>query len=220
LLILSKIERYKDKRRYDIYIDGEQVLRIHEEVLITYGLRTGDILSDEILDNIRSSEEFVQAKEKAIAILSRRMRSEKELWDKLRIKEFHPEIINKVIIHLRDRGFLDDTRYAMTYTNHILSRKPAGKALLQRELRLKGISQVITKDTINKRLTDGDEDELALTAAQQFLKRHQSMNNKNDDKARKQKLCSFLARRGFSWQTIYRVLRLLDTESLIEENIQ
>jgi len=218
LLILSKIERYKDKRRYDIYIDGEQVLRIHEEVLIMFGLRTGDRLNDEIIENIRTSEEFVLAKEKAIAILSRRMRSEKELRDKLRIKEFHPEIIGKVIIYLRECGFIDDTKFAMTYTNHILSRKPAGKALLQRELRLKGISQTITNDTITKRLSDGDEDELARTAAQQFLKKHQRVNTSIDEKIQRQKLTGFLARRGFSWQTIYRVLRSLNSD--IEEQIE
>ncbi len=210
-MILSKIERHRNNRCYNLYVDGEPLLRVHEEVLIKFGLRTGDELGDETLETLKSSEEFVLAKEKALDILNRRIRSEKELRDSLRNKEFHPHTINMVVTHLNEMGILDDKRFARTYTNHILSRKPAGKALLQRELRLKGINLSLIKEVLQETLQENNEEQLAYDAALKAMKRYHSSTKLADVKKYQQKLSAHLSRRGFSFRTIHSVLRRINT---------
>lgn len=208
-MVLSKIERIRDKHLYNLYFDGQPLLRIHEEVLVKFGLRTGDSIGEETFDTLKSSEEFVLAKREALAILNRRARSEKELRDRLRNKEYHPRIISLVVTHLNEQGLLDDKQFARIFTRHILSRKPAGKALLQRELRLKGISQSLTKDILNETLQEQSEEELALAAVTKLLNRRPMTKQAHDGKGDKQRLISYLSRRGFSWQTIHSVMRKL-----------
>ncbi len=220
-MILSKIERLRNNRCYNLYVDGKPLLRIHEEVLVKFGLRTGDEVCEDTLDTLKSSEEFVLAKEKALDILNRRVRSEKELRDSLRNKEFHPHTISMVVTHLNEMGILDDKKFAQLYTNHILSRKPSGKALLQRELRLKGINSALIKEVLQETLQENNEEQLAYSAALKAMKRSHISKNLTEVKKRQQKLSAHLSRRGFSWQTIQRVLRKISSgkSSALDDSI-
>ncbi|MBI5215237.1 MAG: RecX family transcriptional regulator [Ignavibacteriae bacterium] len=212
-MILSKIERLRNNRCYNLYVDGEPLLRVHEEVLVKFGLRTGDELEQETLETLKTSEEFVVAKEKALGMLSRRVRSEKELRDSLRNKEFHPHTINMVVTHLNEMGILDDKNFARLYTNHILSRKPSGKALLQRELRIKGISSSLIKEVLQETLQERNEEELACNAAMKVMKRLRGSSAMKDTKKRQQKIVAHLSSRGFSFSTIQSALRKISSNN-------
>lgn len=212
-MILSKIERLRNNRCYNLYVDGEPLLRIHEEVLVKFGLRTGDELGQETLDTLKTSEEFVVAKEKALGMLSRRVRSEKELRDSLRNKEFHPHTINMVVTHLNEMGILDDKNFARLYTNHILSRKPLGKALLQRELRMKGINSSLIKEVLQETLRENNEEELACNAARKLIKRLSNSTKPKDMKKQQQKIVAHLSNRGFSFSTIQSALRKISSNN-------
>ena len=185
------------------------MLRVHEEVLVKFGLRSGDKVQRDTIDTLQSSEEFILAKHQALQILNRRLRSEKELRDMLRIREFHPHAINMVVTHLSEMGILDDEKFAKTFAHYILSRKPAGKALVQRELMLKGIERTLIDEVLAETFHEQDEEQLALTAAQKALKRYTFTRHTLDNRARQQKLSAFLSRRGFSWQTITATMRKL-----------
>ncbi len=210
-MILSKIERLKDKRRYDLFFDGEFKLRVHEEILLEFGLRAGDRVGQTTLTTLQSSEEFLCAKLKAIDILNRRIRSEKELRMMLRNKEFHPHAIDRVITHLKEMGILDDQKYARIYANHLLSRKPAGKALLRRALRMKGLNSTIISNVLQESLVEKDEVALALTAAEDLLKRRSAIRNMSDGYKRRQKIYAYLAHRGFGGEIISAVMKTLTT---------
>lgn len=141
---------------------------------------------------------------KAVAYSSRllaiRPRSEKELTDRLVKKRFGRTIVAEVISHLKDKGFVDDLKFASAWVESRANTNPKGRRLLWKELRNKGVPAPI----IDQALSGKKEDEapLARILAKKRLAR---MENATKYEA-KRKLYAFLLRRGFDYSVIEEVV--------------
>ncbi|MGA2623244.1 MAG: RecX family transcriptional regulator [Bacteroidota bacterium] len=207
-MVVTNIERQKRRpKRVNVYIDGEFAVGLHEDVLFKFGLRKGDNVDRETLVSIESAEESHFAKEKALRFIGYRSRSEKELRSKLREKQFHPQVIEDTVRYLRENRFLDDEAFARSFVKDALLRKPTGRLLLRRQLRLKGIDTGIIEEVLDELVPQHDEDTLAIEAASTLLKRFRASRKKIDREKQRARLASLLARRGFGWPTIHAVLR-------------
>ncbi len=152
-MVVTNIERQKRRpKRVNVYIDGEFAVGLHEDVLFKFGLRKGDNVDRETLVSIESAEESHLAKEKALRFIGYRLRSEKELRSKLREKQFHPQVIEDTVRYLRENRFLDDEAFTRSFVKDALMRKPTGRRLLQRQLRLKGIETDIIETILDELL--------------------------------------------------------------------
>lgn len=109
-------------------------------------------------------------------------------------------LVFKVLKRLDELNYLDDAQYAKDYCSGRANLRPSGKALIKRELKMKGISSEIIDEVL-----DGagfDEFELAKEA---FLRKSRQWRNVDPKKLR-EKAFRFLASRGFSPDTIYKVV--------------
>lgn len=209
-MVITSIERQKRKPyRVNVYVDGKFAVGLHENVLLKYGLRKGDKLDSDTLTSIETDEEIHSAKEQALRLLSRRAYSEKELRSKLLEKEFHPKAVDRAIELLCKVGLVDDLAFARAYARDFLNRKPSGKILLRQKLRTKGINNETIQQIINELSESNDEQQLALTAAEQILKRYAKSKKKYEQNKKKQWLSANLLRRGFKWSEINSVLKIL-----------
>jgi regulatory protein len=209
-MVITNIERQKrHHQRVNIFVDGKFTLGLHENVLIKFGLRKGDTLDEQTLERIEREEEFHRAKEKALRLLGRRARSEKELRDKLREREFHPDAITTAIESMKAAGLLNDLSFAQAYAHDLLLRKPSGAKLLRQKLRSKGIDPDTIQKVLDLVAETNDENEIALTAAQQILKRYRKSKKRLDSGKKKQLIAANLARRGFDWSTINSTLKII-----------
>ncbi len=214
-MLITKIERQlRHRRRVNVFVDGAFAFGLHEEVLGRFGLRAGDTLDEHALKEIESEEEFNLAKEYALRLVSYRLRSEKEVRARLAEKEFHPAVIDRAIGHLQSSGVLNDNKFARAFVNQILMRKPSGRALLQRELRSKGIPRETIQDILHETLGEEEELHLAREAVRKILKRYRSSRIPMDEKKKQKRIESFLVRRGFQWTTIYSILRTLNDNQM------
>lgn len=109
-------------------------------------------------------------------------------------------IVCEVLERLKELNYLDDKQYAKDYFLEKSNLKPSGKALIRRGLRMKGIPPEIVEEVLNS--TAFDELELAKTA---FLKKAKQWRDIPPKKLR-EKAFRFLASRGFSSDTIYKVV--------------
>lgn len=213
-VVITKIERQKkNPNRVNLFIDDLFAFGTHDEVLVKFGLRKGDTVNEELIKKIETEEEFSLAKQAALRFLSYRIRSEKELQSKLKEKEFHPLTIGRVTEHLRSIGMLNDKQFAQSFVHHLLSRKPAGKTLIQRELRLKGIDPDIIQEILREHAEENNEEELAEQAARKFFGKLRSSRKKSDDQIQRRRIANYLTRRGFGWSTINPILRKLFSTS-------
>lgn len=130
----------------------------------------------------------------ALKYLKFRPRTVFEIREKLRSKKFEDKEINKVIAVLKRNKLLDDENFAKMWISDRNLFKPSGAYLIKMKLRNLGISDSI----IEKNLAKQNEEELAKQALES------KSRYRNADFEKK---ASFLQRRGFGTDVIYKVLK-------------
>ncbi|MFC2017993.1 regulatory protein RecX [Chloroflexota bacterium] len=127
----------------------------------------------------------------ALRYLSYRPRSEKEIKLCLNKRGFDDSSIESVLQSLREQLIVDDHAFARFWRHNRESFSPRSRALLQRELKEKGIAPHIIDEAL-----DGFDDEWsAYMAAQKKMKAFASL----DYNGFHHRLGAFLRRRGFGY---------------------
>lgn len=139
----------------------------------------------------------------AYKLLSYRDRSKKELADKLKLKGFSGEIIQQAVSHLSEKGFLNDAALALSLRRIAEDTRLLGKRGVRIFLIRRGISEELIKDVF----IDNDSDEI-VRAEKAVNKKLRSIKDYSDEEIKK-KMWRFLVRKGYSFDTINRILRQL-----------
>ncbi|MEK6728267.1 MAG: regulatory protein RecX [Candidatus Omnitrophota bacterium] len=134
-----------------------------------------------------------KARAYAFLLLKFRLRSEKELYERLRKKKFDEAAIKEVLVFLKERKFIDDNLFAKTWIESRL-KKPLGFRRLTQELKLKGIEKEIIDTRIEEVRKGYSEADIVGRLAKMRLKK---LKNIDTQKA-KMRVYGYLLRRGFS----------------------
>ncbi len=143
------------------------------------------------------------AKEDALRLLRFRPRSVKEMAQRLKQKGHRGFIIARVIDELEEKRFLDDRAFAKLWIGDRITLKPSGKSLLIRELKSKGVSDAVIEEAFERLGGAYDEYEIASPLARKKAGRLKGI----DEEKAKKRLLDFLSRRGFSYDTIWKILK-------------
>jgi len=197
---ITAITQQKRSSRINIFIDEKFAFGLSKKTLVDFNLFNGKFLNEKEISQILEKDQLTRAIEKSFRLLGIRPRSQKELEKKLKEKEFAPEIIEKTIARIKELGYLDDKKFAKAWLEaRKFSHK--GKYVVQRELKEKGVAEETIKKTISS-YSVKDELKSAEEIAEKKITSYKDLNKF----AKKQKLAQFLARRGFSWETIIKIL--------------
>ena len=138
------------------------------------------------------------AKEKALELLNFKMRSEKELSDKLEEYGYEKQEIGGALSYVKSYGYINDAVYAEQY---VASKgKQKGRAALKRELLNKGIDPEEIERAIDT-LEEAEED-----TAYWLLIKKAGPPHKLEEREHA-RLCRFLISRGFSSGAVYDALK-------------
>jgi regulatory protein len=201
-MLITAIKEQKNKNRVNIYLDNRFAFGLAKEVLVDFSLSEGQELTEEEIDKILEKDQKVKALQKCFRWLSIRARSEKELENKLKEKGFASKIIKQTIERIKELGYLNDKEFARLFVEMRKTGRPKGKFFIRRDLKQKGISEDIIKETLTKFYSEKEEKELALSLAKKKIKSYGHIPNEKIY----QKLANFLASRGFGWPVIKEVL--------------
>jgi len=204
--ITQIVVQQKRKNRCSIYLDDEFGFGLHQDVVFQFGLKKGDSLTENQVEEILYSEEKKKAKERAINFLSYRDRSEKEMRTKLKQVGFEEKIIDLVVEDLKRLKLIDDEKFALTFARNKLITRPMGEYLIKQELVQKGISKDLIEQTIEEIYEKKDQLNIALELAH---KRKKLVTNLDELKAKK-RVSDFLLRRGFNWGIVSQVIEQWD----------
>ncbi len=152
-----------------------------------------------------SRGEYARAKTVVFRMLKVRLRSEKEVVDKLDGKDFPADVIQKTVRYFRDTGLLDDRLFARGWIASRL-KKPLGFSRIRRELKMKGLSDDIVQEECARVADDYDEQESIHALAERRMRQYRTL----DRVKAQQRLYAYLARRGFSSGLIYKVIREIE----------
>ncbi len=142
--------------------------------------------------------------------LSIRNRSEKEIRDYLTKKEATSEIREQIVALLKKQKFLNDELFARAWVSYRARTTPRGKHLLRIELKQKGIDKELI-DTVLGEKNEELPDE--LTQARGIIKKRIERLRGQPKQEIYNKVGSFLARRGFDWDTAKKAI----DQSLVAE---
>lgn len=201
-----------NRDRINIFVDHQFLLGVSTIVVLQMGLRVGQDLSPDQLEQLRHEEALQQATNRALNYLSFRPRSREEVRRYLRKKETPSELIDTVMQRLDDLGLINDQSFTEFWIESRERSHPKGAQALKNELRMKGVKRELVDELVN----DEQDEKHALRAGRKkavLLVRQSEM----DFKTFRARLGPFLQRRGFSYEVCTRVVRALWKEVQDEE---
>ncbi len=199
-----------DPARVTLFVDRRRLGRILLDTKGDHKLEAGTPWTEDLASSLGEELARGNAYRAGIRILAKRAKSGKELGRKLKQYGYEPDAIEWTIHRLTELQVLDDENYARSVVRNQLIRKPAGRRLLEGKLREKGIdSSLITlvlDEALEDRDTIADARKLAQSAARSISDRH-------EPEVRIRRITGRLARRGFDFDVIRKVVDELKLRS-------
>lgn len=149
------------------------------------------------------SKDLSSGRNYVLRLIKLRIRSEKELRDKLKAKQYDGPAIEELIAYFKRLGYVNDREFAHSWINYRLS-KPLALRAIEIELKQKGISRDTINELISEKKNTLNEFDIARELAKTRLEKLKGKKDKEDKI--KQKLYYYLARRGFSNDIVSEVI--------------
>ena len=218
---ITDLEQQKKKLdRFNVFIDGNFAFGVSADLRFEKKLEVGQNLSEKQIAELINLDQAERLLAKSLRFLSFRPRSEREIRDHLlrkgKLKDIkgddekaqYERSVETVIKKLENLGQIDDYEFTKWWVEQRMRFKQSGIHLLKAELASKGVSKDTIDEILSANINKESYEDLALTAA---LKKESSYRrlSKEDFKI---KLSQFLARRGFDWNTVKKVV-----DSLIDK---
>lgn len=142
------------------------------------------------------------AYEAAVRYLAGRPHTVAEIHRHLRSKKFDADTIDHAIDRLRAQRYVDDEAFARWWVEQRERFKPRGVRALRTELAQKGVGRDVVDLVLGERAPDADVEQ-ARRALSRPLTRWADMA----DAEKRRKIHTYLAARGFDYDTIDEVTR-------------
>lgn len=200
---ISQISPQKTQQRVNIYLDGQFAFGLDLDNFLKSGLVVGQELTDEQIEELVFKNDFQKLYDRVLRFISVRPRSKREITDYLSRKKTPEKLVEKIVDRLAAGGLIDDAAFARWWVEQRVTFRPKGKRALLAELSQKGVNREISEKVINQEI---NEEELARRAAEKKLRSLASLPSQE----RRQKMTNFLLARGFSWETIKKIIDIKD----------
>ena len=199
---VDRVEPSRHKKgRVLVFLEDGACLKITEQELLDFGLRSGDELDADTLSRLRAAAGVSNVKASAADLIGKRAMSRRDLERKLQEKGATQAEARYAAEWLEAIGALDDGEYAALLVRHY-SQMGYGPARVLEKLREKGIPRELWEDALAA-MPDPAE------AIDVFL---QAKCRGALDQREKKRLSDALLRRGFAWPDIRAGLARLGAE--------
>lgn len=203
--------------RWLVWLEDGSLLRVGEGDVVSFSLYAGMELNEEQLEGLKQAQEKAKLKNKALTLLAARPMSQRELERKLSAKsprkgepqegeeqrQQRREMAQEVAQRMAQVGLVDDREYASTVVRHY-SRKGYGPAKIRDELYRRGVPREFWDEAMEER-DQGDDKLRALV--------EKKLRGAAPTREELKKVSAYLARRGFGWEEISRVLSQVEQEA-------
>ena len=200
---IDRIEASKHKRgRVLVFLEDGACLKITEQELLDFGLRSGDELDEETLKWLKEAAGVSNVKASAADLIGKRAMSRRDLERKLQEKGASEAEARYAAEWLEAIGAINDAEYAALLARHCADLG-YGPQRVREKLYEKGVPRELWEDAVDT-LPDPAE------AIDRFLER--KLRGRAPDEKEKKRLSDALLRRGFSWSDVRAGLNRLGAE--------
>ena len=160
-------------------------------------------------------EDLTKARAYAFRLIKFRLRSEQEIRERLKRKDFARTAIDATVDFLKKAGLLDDALFARLWAASRL-KKPLSLRSVHYELKQKGIALHLIEETLKSYKEDYREEEVIQALIGTRLKK---MKHLSQEKI-KARLYGFLLRRGYGQSLVIDALNKALSSSRSEDSIE
>jgi regulatory protein len=198
---ITAIKAAKNPRiqRSNIFLDGKFAFSLDNEVILKEALKADRELSPAEIELLTRADHFQKCLNAAFHFLSCRPRSEAETKIRLQRRGYADEEVERVIAQLRRMNLINDTAFAEFWKENRNSFRPRSQRMLKSELKRKGVESEVINDVVEN-VDEKDNAYRAATAKARTLP-------VADYQIFRQRLGSYLRRRGFSYRVISNVVK-------------
>lgn len=182
--------------RVNVYLDNEFSFGLSR--ITAAWLQVGQELSPSKIAKLQAEDQREVAYMQALRFLDYRPRSRAEVRRNLEKHAIPSEVINDVFKRLERSGLVSDERFAQDWVENRSEFRPRSRRALAFELHQRGLDET----AIKKALEGLNEEALAYQAAIKQSRRFDGLQLRDFSN----KLGSYLARRGFSYEIIKQVV--------------
>ena len=187
---IDRIEASRHKKgRVLVFLEDGACLKITEQELLDFGLRSGDQLSAAQLKKLREAAGLSDTKATAADLIGKRAMSRASLERKLRDKGASEAEARYAGEWLEAIGALNDADYAALLVRHY-GQMGYGPRYVQEKLREKGVPRELWENALE-----------ALPEAAEQIDRFlaSKLQGRDPDPREKKRLTDALVRRGYNW---------------------
>jgi len=160
----------------------------------------------------RLTPEQIRARtfERAAKLLAAKARSVAELRERLSERCSNKAVVETVIARLREYGYLDDERYALTYASSKVRQSPVGRRRLEQSLAMKKVERSVADEALNQVFAETPEEELIDRAIEKRVR----LRGRPKTRAEAKSLFDHLLRQGFPFELVSDKVRAISLTNL------
>jgi regulatory protein len=153
---------------------------------------------------------------RAIKLLTAKSRSIAELRELLmQGRNATTDDVEEVLARLKEYGYLDDERFALSYASSRVRQRPVGRARLKRDLALKKVDKEIADEALDLVFAENSESDLIDLAIEKRTRLRGRPKNRDEAK----RLFDHLLRQGFAFELVAEKVRAASQAQLDEDEI-
>ena len=157
-----------------------------------------------------------QVFQRAAKLLSAKSRSIAELRDLLTQRPGTSEAhVEEVLARLKEYGYLNDQRFAISYASAKVRQRPIGRQRLKRDLTLKQVSKETADEALDMVFAETSESELIDRAIEKRVR----LRGRPGNRAEAKSLFDHLLRQGFPFELVADKVRAAAQANLDDEEL-
>ena len=178
----------KNSKRVSVYLNGSYYCGLDLLTVMQARLKVGQEIDENTLIEIQRNSEASACFDSALNFISKSVKTEREIKDKLLKKGYLEEIVLETIEKLKSYNYVNDKDYADRYVSTYKGSK--SKKLIKFELQKKGV----VKSSVEESLSEIESElETAIKIAEKYVK------SKEKNTETLQKCYKYLLSKGFSY---------------------
>ncbi len=207
-----KILKYKKgkKNEYKVLTDTKEYI-IYDDIIIKYELLLKKEINDQEWDKLIKENNLLKAYYTGLDIISKRLKTEKELKTILNKKGYSSKEIEYSLNKLKEEGYLEPKTYIVAYIHDAITLNVIGENKIKDELEKRGFKEQEILEELNK-----IDHEIYLDKIKKYINKKLKGNTKSANLF-KQKIMIDLIHKGFRQEDIMGFLEKLDIEDNLKE---
>jgi regulatory protein len=185
-------QQAKNPDRVSIFVDGKYSFSFNLDELVKHKLKNDMELTPADVKKFKKLSADGKLRGRALEWLMNRPHSEREFRDYLYRKKAEPEQIENFVTEFTDKGYLDNAKFAIWFTE-LQARRAKSNRAIKAELFKKGIGREVVDEVLEGEESGETERLQALIAKKQKAGRY-----KNDPL----KLAQYLTSQGFNYSLV------------------